>query len=121
MQDADEAPLAAAEPRSTLPTWVRMQARNEANKWDALDEIRLTNDSRWLRSYGWLMMLFTWTFGLAFIAAFFIWGWHYCASPQYRWLQSAELDKIQSVLFSGGMGAIISGIIRAQISKAKAS
>jgi len=56
---------------------------------------------------------------LGFVAAFIIWGYHYCAPQSWTWLTAIQLDKIQSVIFSGGMGAVISGIIRNQLSKAK--
>ncbi len=36
-----------------------------------------------------------------------------------HWLDSQQLGKIQSILFSGGMGAVISGIVRKQIEKSR--
>jgi len=106
---------------TAYPSWVNLNARSrqEDKKWDSLDDIRLSNDSRWLRVYGWLLLLLTVMFALAFLTAFLVWGLHYIGKPEWLWLKDHQLDKIQSVLFSGGMGAIVSGIIRSQLAKAK--
>jgi len=108
-------------PDSVYPPWVKLRARQEDKRWESLDDIRLSNDSRWLRVYGWLVLLLTVMFALSFLAAFLIWGLHYTGKSEWLWLKDSQLDKIQSVLFSGGMGAIISGIIRAQLAKTKAN
>jgi len=104
-------------------SWAKGQPQQEVNAWSSLDDIRRFNDGRWLRVYGWMVVLLTVAFGLAFLAAFLIWGWHHIvpAKEPWIWLEAHQLNKIQSVLFSGGMGAIISGIIRAQLAKTRSS
>jgi len=99
------------------PQWAKSAAETEDKKWDTLEDIRLSNDSRWLRAYGWIVLILTIFFSTAFSLAFLIWGLHYTTS--WTWLEDWQLDKIQSVLFSGGMGAIVSGIIRTQLGKAR--
>jgi len=116
-----EAPIPVDDDSLHAPRWAVNQARREVETWDVLDNIRLSNDSRWLRVYGWLMLVVTVVFTLAFLTAFVIWGWHHVAKQEWVWLEQVQLDKIQSVLFSGGMGAVISGIVRTQLSKARNS
>lgn len=101
------------------PRWATVDARKEDSKWDDLEETKRSNDKRWLVVYGWVLLAITLTFSFAFIAAFMTWVFHYIAPYHSHWLEEPQLNKIQSVLFSGGMGAIISSIIRTQIEKTK--
>lgn len=101
------------------PRWATIDARNEDSKWNDLEGTKRNNDKRWLVVYGWVLLAITLTFSLAFIAAFMTWVFHYIAPYHWHWLEEQQLNKIQSVLFSGGMGAIISSIIRTQIEKTK--
>lgn len=94
------------------------QAKKENNEWADLEKIKLKNDESWLRKYGLLLNIFTITFSLLFLIALLIWSWHYLMPENLRWLNVENLGKIQSVLFSGSMGAIISGIIKSQVDKA---
>jgi len=104
---------------STPPLWAARQAQQELKAWgeDSFERIKRTNDERWLRAYGWIVLVLTVIFSAAFAVAFFVWVWHYTTS--LTWLEDWQLDKIQSVLFSGGMGAIVSGIIRTQLGKVR--
>jgi len=117
MRDAEIPP--ATESEAFVPTWAGRRAHGETEKWDALDNIRLVNDSLWLRAYGVVVLIISISFATVFIAAFIVWSWHYMVPQDWTWLQAGQLDKIQSILFSGGMGAVISGIIRTQLAKAK--
>jgi len=45
------------------------------------------------------------------------WATHYLSPDKFHWLSDDQLSKIQSVLFSGGMGAVVSGIIQKQLKK----
>jgi len=113
-----EIPASVSEDTSPLP-WAARQAQQELKTWgeDSFERIRRANDERWLRAYGWIVLVLTVVFSSAFALAFLVWGLHYTTT--WVWLEDWQLDKIQSVLFSGGMGAIVSGIIRTQLGKTR--
>lgn len=97
--------------------WARLDARKEDRQWSDLDKVKLENDKRWLMVYGWVLIAVTVVFASVFIASFVAWAIHHLTP--FVWLEPLQIDKIQSILFSGGMGAIVTGIIRSQISKAQ--
>lgn len=100
------------------PKWATTDAKKEDKNWTDLDQVKRKNDKRWLTVYGWVLLVITIVFAAIFLVAFLSWAWHYLTPKCWQWLVDAQLSKIQSILFSGGMGAIISGIIRNQINKA---
>lgn len=100
------------------PKWVTGDAKQEDRNWDTLEETKLNNDKRWLVIYGWVLVAITLAIGGIFVLSLLAWAWHYIGPSQCHWLGEPQLNKIQSALFSGGMGAVISGIIRTQIGKA---
>ncbi|RRT96760.1 hypothetical protein [Stenotrophomonas sp. 278] len=110
-------PITAEELRAT-PQWATTEAKAEDKNWDSLDHVRKENDTQWLRLYGKLLLVVTLVFTLVFLGSLLVWAWHYLAPRCWQWLEPGQLGKIQSVLFSGGMGAVVSNIIRTQISKA---
>lgn len=102
--------------------WASSPARKEEKEWGELDKIKHQNDGRWLRVYGWILVSLTIVFAAIFISALLIWSWHHLApafldQTRLHWLNPEQIGKIQSILFSGGMGAVISGIVKNQISK----
>lgn len=106
------------EPPKSLPNWVDFEsAKLEQKNWQTLDEIRERNDSRWLSVYGLIVVFLTLIFSVLFISSLVVWSWHYLAPICWTWLSSEQLSKVQSVLFSGGMGAIVSSIVQKQLSK----
>lgn len=110
MPEPDEGP-------TNPPRWATLSATKESDNWGTLDQIKAQNDARWLTAYGWVLVVLTGVFVTCFTAALLIWVWHYLSPACWHWLSDVQLSKVQSVLFSGGMGAIISGIIRAQLGK----
>lgn len=110
-------PITAEELRAT-PQWATTEAKTEDKNWDSLDHVRKANDTQWLRLYGKLVLVVTLVFTLVFLGSLLVWAWHYLAPVCWHWLEPGQLSKIQSLLFSGGMGAVVSNIIRTQISKA---
>ena len=57
---------------------------------------------KWVR---WIMpVLFTF-FILIFCSSVLVWAIHYLTS--YSWLKPEQLDKIESVIFSGSIGAVV--------------
>lgn len=109
-------PDVSSEMKST-PKWATLDAKKEDKGWGTLDEIKIGNDRRWLIVYGWILVVVTAVFASIFILSFGIWAFHHL-SP-YGWLDVDRLAKIQSILFSGGMGAIVTSIVTTQISKAQ--
>jgi len=102
------------------PSWAdTSSAVAEEKNWNDLDTIRVANDGRWLRLYGWTIVGFTVTFALVFLASLIAWSSHYILPKAWLWLGDDQLSKIQSVLFSGGMGAIISAMVKRQLDRVK--
>lgn len=102
-----------------IPSWATgdNKAKDEQKNWGKLDSVIEENDVRWLRVYGYILPALTIAFSTIFICSILVWAWHYIAPTSCLWLQDHQLSKIQSVLFSGGMGAVISGIISKQLKK----
>lgn len=110
--------------QAATPQWASVDAKKEDREWGDLDKIRAENDGLWLRCYGKILVVITIVFACIFLAALIIWTWHQLGPRcifgySFHWLQPEQLSKIQSLLFSGGMGAVISGIVRTQIDKSK--
>ena len=106
---------------STAPKWLQDQkAQKEEANWDNEDALRgqkVKNDLLWLKCYGFVVVAITITFAAIFLFGLVSWSAHYLLKETYHWLGEAQLSKIQSVLFSGGMGAVVSGIIHKQLKK----
>ena len=102
----------------SAPSWAdTSSAEKEEKEWTSLDKVKTTNDRNWLVVYGWIVIVITITFTTIFLASLVIWALHYTLPPTWTWLQEPQLSKIQSILFSGGMGAVISSIIKRQLDK----
>lgn len=92
-------------------------SEREAKEWTKLDQVRERNDTLWLQVYGLLLVSVTVVLSALFIASLVAWAWHYLAPSCWGWLTENQLGKVQSILFSGGMGAIVSAIAKKQIDK----
>lgn len=109
---------------SKMPRWASPEARKEEREWDDLEKIKRENDGKWLTTYGQITVLITWAFAIVFGASLFVWSWHYIGPAdawniRFHWLNEEQLDKIQSILFSSSMGAVVSGVVKSQLSKAQ--
>lgn len=103
---------------SELPKWVDTSAaRKEEKQWLNLEFARQRNDGWWLFCYGVIVVMLTVVFSLLFVSTLIIWSIHYLAPQSWCWLTDTQLSKVQSILFSGGMGAIITSIIQKQLAK----
>ena len=100
------------------PKWAANFGALEEKNWSALDETRQKNDVAWLRVYGFVLVAMTVVFAGLFGASLCFWAWHHLMPDGWHWLSADQLDKIKSVLFSGGMGAIVSSVVQSQIAKA---
>lgn len=105
------------EQEAIIPAWADVAARREKKEWSDLDGVKQTNNRWWLRVYGIILVLATVILFLLFMISLIFWSWHYLAPENLHWLSEGQLQKIQSVLFSGGMGAILSSIVQKQIGK----
>ncbi len=101
------------------PSWADSEAKEEDKNWKSLYKIKEKNDGNWLKVYGWIVIIITCVFTAIFMATLIIWIFHYLSPENLHWLNPDQLNKIQSILFSGGMGAVVSGIVRTQINKAQ--
>lgn len=98
-------------------SWTKGFAQKEELGWLTLEKIHQNNNRRWLKTYGWVLVTMTIVFSSVYVIAFLVISVHYL-SP-WHWLTNEQIDKIQSILFSGGVGAIVSTIVRTQIAKAR--
>lgn len=93
-----------------------LAAKEEAN-WGDLAKVRVDNDRSWLKVYGWIVIIVTITFTMIFLAGIVAWSLHYVLPDQHLWLSTEQLSKIQSILFSGGMGAVVSTVVKRQMGR----
>lgn len=114
-----------------LPWADDRRAEKEENAFDDEKELRgqrTRNDLWWLQSYGLLVVLVTWFFVLLLLASLLVWSWHQLApepSPGclegatrcWQWLTEEQESKIQSIIFSGSIGAIVSAVAQRQLRK----
>lgn len=104
-----------------FPKWFDDQrAKKEDQNWDHEGKLRgqeETNHLWWLRAYGVLIILFLVVFALLFLASLVSWAAHYILPEHWHWLTSNQLSRIQSVLFSGGIGGVVSLVAQKQLSK----
>lgn len=111
-------PVPAAQPEMPRLLWARgSNSAKEDRQWDELEEIRRGNDKRWLKHYGWMVICLAWTFVFLLGAALVVWAVHHLAPASWHWLQEPALHKIQTTLFSGSLGAVVTGVLRIQLSK----
>lgn len=100
------------------PEWANTeQAETEDKNWSKLEKIRNKNDENWLTIYGYIVCGVTIVLVVLSIATLLIWAWHYVGHRDYTWLDAEQLTKIQSVLFSGGLGAVVSNAFIRQLAK----
>ena len=97
-------------------------AKEESERFGELDDLQkqhVANNITWLKTYGIVVMVMTVVFTVIFGVSLIVWSLHYILPESCLWLSADQLSKIQSVLFSGGMGAIVSSIIKNQLDNTK--
>ncbi|MBB4285754.1 hypothetical protein [Roseospira goensis] len=103
------------------PRWAEdTTARKEVRYWadeETLRGQRALNDLWWLRTYGWAVVALTAIIAAVFGAAIVVWAVHHLAPESWRWLTEQQLSKIQSLVFSGTLGAIVSAVLQKQLSR----
>jgi hypothetical protein len=108
-------------PGGDPPSWAsNTLAKGEEEFWPQEDKLKgqkHTNQLWILKVVGWivptLMIIFTFIFAVALVS----WSAHYFLPEKNWWLTDDQLSKIQSVIFSGALGAIVSGYAQRHISK----
>ncbi|MEA1940679.1 MAG: hypothetical protein U9P68_00380 [Pseudomonadota bacterium] len=92
------------------PSWADdKKAKKEEQYWsdpDKLQGLEHRNQAWVLHVYGILVPAFMIFFSIIFIASLGVWVWHHITP--WTFLQPAQLEKIQSIVFSGTLGAIVS-------------
>jgi hypothetical protein len=106
---------------TALPGWAdQSRAKAEVKGWTDEDKLRgqrHKNDMLWLSCYGWIVVGLTVMFTLLFVSSLLAWTWHYVAPQTWAWLTPEQLSKIQSIIFSGSLGAIVTSVIKRQIDR----
>ncbi len=104
-----------------LPKWADDgQAKQEEKNWpdeEALRGQRNKNDLLWLKCYGVIVVLVAIFVTVLFVSSIGIWAFNYLMPEKWHWLSPEQLSKIQSILFSGGLGGIVTSIVQKHISK----
>ena len=113
-------PPPPADIETSLPWASDAQARGEEKNWpdeEALKGQQSRNDMLALKVIGWVTVVLIVFFALVFLGSLSAWLWHQLGPTCRHWLTDAQLSNIQSVIFSGAIGAIVSGYVQRHISK----
>lgn len=113
MQDNQNSVPDPAQPPT--PNWVGGKewetdrvATNEDLEWPdqaALEGTRAISVLRFIQHSGWIGVGLMWFFAFVFVASMSIWLWHFLTP--WEWLADEQLSKIQTVIFSGSLGAVV--------------
>lgn len=104
------------EPALEEPDWADTSlAIEEEERWDKENELRgqeRTNKLWVLKVFGWLVPIMMVIFSILFIVCLTFWTWHLLTPDNWHWLSDEQSNKIQSVIFSGSIGALVSAYIQ---------
>jgi len=102
-----------------LPSWTDFaQAKQEDKNWANEEELRGVlhrNDVRWHKSYGLVVVVLMWFFVALFVWTLVVLSIHYLTS--WSFLTDAQLSRIQSIVFSGTVGSVVTGMLQRRINK----
>lgn len=103
------------------PSWASDSAAAQEEKYwsneDKLKGQKTKNDLIWLKAYGIVLVGLTVFFAFLFILSLGFWAWHYLMPERWGWMSETQLSKVQSIIFSGSLGAIVSTIVGRQMAK----
>ncbi|TFL16018.1 hypothetical protein [Jannaschia formosa] len=103
------------------PDWADdSKAKAETKYWGndkKLKDAKTWADAAWARSYGFVVIILLVVFSVLFAGSLLAWSLHYLLPESWHWLSDEQLSKIQSVLFSGSLGGVLSFVAQKQISK----
>jgi hypothetical protein len=100
--------------------WAALDAKREEREWEhetALRGQETKNQVWFLRAYGIALVVFLIVFAVLFLGSLASWSLHYLLPEDCHWLTPEQLSKIQSVLFSGSIGGVISILAQKHLSK----
>ncbi len=107
--------------QSELPKWSKdPRAKAEEKNWpneETLNGQKAENDRMWLKVYGYLVVGVAIVFTVLFVLSVLSWAIHHIAPESWNWLNPDQLSKIQSIIFSGSLGAIVSSVFKNKIEK----
>ena len=89
----------------------------EKSEWPdqaALQGTKDQNKLMLLRNSGKIAVCMMWFFALVFISSMAVWLFHFLTP--WGWLNDLQLSKIQTVVFSGSLGALVSAFAQKHIS-----
>lgn len=92
-------------------------AGNEDSRWPdeiAVQGTRDVNTLKLLQHSGRLAVVLMWVFAVAYVASMGVWLFHFLTP--YGWLSDEQLSKIQTVIFSGSLGAVVTVFVQKHIS-----
>ncbi len=95
-------------------------AKEEDKYWADEEKLRgqkTKNDILWLKVYGFVVVMIMVIFAMLFLGSLTAWAFHYLTPICWHWLDDNQLSKIQSVIFSGSLGGIVSFVAQKQLSK----
>jgi hypothetical protein len=107
------------DPQVSYP-WAAWDAKREERDWDHESLLRgqeTTNQVWFLKAYGIALVVFLFVFAILFLGSLAAWSAHYLLPESWHWLLPDQLSKIQSVLFSGSIGGVISVMAQRHLSK----
>ena len=96
------------------------KAKAEEANWDKEGKLRGQEEKNkllWLKAYGFMVFVFLIFFSLLFIGALGSWAVHHLLPSSFHWLDADQLTTIQSILFSGSVGGVVSIVAQKQLLK----
>lgn len=100
--------------------WAALDAKREEREWEhetALRGQETKNQVWFLKAYGIALVIFLSVFAALFLGSLVSWSAHYLLPEYWHWLTPDQLSKVQSVLFSGSVGGVISIMAQKHLSK----
>lgn len=88
----------------------------EGRNWPDSEALKGTKDENTLmllRHSGKIAVCMMWFFSLVFVSSMGVWLFHFLTP--WGWLSEIQLSKIQTVVFSGSIGALVSAFAQKQI------
>lgn len=93
-------------------------ALNEEKTWGGeIRKINHENNKRLIYFYGYGVLILSGFLLLCFISYLIVWVWHMLAPETCQWLTTQQLERVHSILLSGGAGAIVSDLIKKNLQR----
>lgn len=106
-------------PEKKKPSWLSThKAKEEDINWEdenTLKGQKLKNQFYFTKTIGVIALIVISVFSIIFLTAFVVWALHFILPDSRHWLSPEQLSKIQSMIFSGAMGAIVSSYLKKQV------